>query len=68
MNEKTSRNKALRKVFLKVIVLGGSISSNIFCEILEMGKGRTPTNGTGNQKKLVTMHKVLYPRDDIDRL
>ena len=53
----------------------GCPSGKILRTIVEMDEGRTSINGPNNKKvndqitrRLMTMHKALHPRDDIDRL
>ena len=45
----------------------GYLSRKILRTILKVGEGKTSTNGL-ESRQLMTMHKALYPRDDIDRL
>ena len=63
-NEETNRNQTIHKKFHQKIKHLGIPLRKILATILEVDDGRTLRNGPEN-KKLMTMHKSLHPRDEI---
>ena len=66
MNEKTLPYQTLQLESHQRVKHLGYQSCKIDGTILKMDQGKLQTNGPEN--KIMTIHKILHPRDDINRL